>query len=420
MFRFLHAADIHLDSPMLGLERYPGVPVDDARLATRRALDNLVDLAIEESVSFVLIAGDVYDGDWRDFNTGLYFNQAMLRLRDSGIQAFVVAGNHDAENKIQSHLRWPENVHWFSTKKPETRRLPKIGVAVHGQGYSSAEMQDNLAAGFPAADPSLFNIGLLHTALDGRHGHGRYAPCTLRDLESKRYDYWALGHVHEKVIVSKDPWVVFPGSTQGRNVSEPGAKGCMVVTVNDGKVGPVDWHALDVMRWAVCDVDVADCRKPDDVVHRVGKVIEEACHEAEGRMVAARVQLIGSCEAHADLIRDRDRWANEIRQIATDRSKGNAWIEKVKVSTSPVMSLEDIRRRDDPLGDLVRSIERMEQDTDPIASLLAEAGDLAEDLGELRRLLEGAGLAGFASATKGTLIDIKHDLIARLLTVGNE
>ncbi|MCU0723068.1 MAG: DNA repair exonuclease, partial [Planctomycetes bacterium] len=232
MFKFVHAADVHLDSPLRGLERYETAPAEALRNASRRALENLVRLALDEGAAFVLLAGDLYDGDWRDYNTGLFFTRQVARLREGGVPVFLAAGNHDAHSRITKALRLPDNAHVFSSKKPETRRLEALGVAVHGQSYAAPEVKDNLAAGFPDALPGLFNVGLLHTALDGRPGHAPYAPCTVDQLRSKGYRYWALGHVHQAEEVSRSPHVVFPGCVQGRHARETGPKGCRLVAVD--------------------------------------------------------------------------------------------------------------------------------------------------------------------------------------------
>lgn len=149
MFRFIHAADIHLDSPLRGLELPEDAPLDQIRGAARKAFDNLVDLAIQEEIAFVLIAGDLYDGDWRDFNTGLFFNQRMSRLKEEGIKVFIVSGNHDAASQITKSLRLPENVHLFSTRKPETQILEEIDVAIHGQSFASRSVTDDLSSQYP-------------------------------------------------------------------------------------------------------------------------------------------------------------------------------------------------------------------------------------------------------------------------------
>ncbi|MEG8029093.1 DNA repair exonuclease [Sphingomonas aerolata] len=143
-FRFLHAADIHLDSPLHGLSRYEGLPVEDIRSATRAAFDNLVQFAIDEAVDFVVLAGDLFDGDWRDMGTGLYFARMMGRLNQVGIPAFVLAGNHDAASVISRTVPWPPNVRLFEARRPETHRLPDLAVAVHGQSFSTPAVTDNL------------------------------------------------------------------------------------------------------------------------------------------------------------------------------------------------------------------------------------------------------------------------------------
>jgi len=193
MFKFLHAADIHLDSPMKGLDRYEGAPVEGGAGSRRgRRWRNLVRLAVEERVAFVLIVGDLYDGDWRDFNTGLFFAKQTARLRDEGIPVVLIRGNHDAANAMTRDLK-PENVRVLRAEAAETFTLNDLDVAFHGQSFATRAVVDNLARAYPAKVPGAFNIGVLHTALDGREGHERYAPCTVDDLRRLEYGYWGAG-----------------------------------------------------------------------------------------------------------------------------------------------------------------------------------------------------------------------------------
>ena len=229
MFKFLHAADIHLDSPLRGLQRYEGAPVDEIRQASRRALENLVQLAIDQSVAFVLIAGDLYDGDWKDHRTGLYFVSQMVRLREAGIPVIAIAGNHDAANKMTRTLPLPENVHMLDHKRPETFCLDQWGVAIHGQSFATGAVLEDLSAAYPPAVGGMLNIGLLHTCATGREGHQPYAPCTIPGLISKHYDYWALGHAHGHEVLNREPDIIFSGNVQGRHIHEHGPKGCMLV-----------------------------------------------------------------------------------------------------------------------------------------------------------------------------------------------
>jgi DNA repair exonuclease SbcCD nuclease subunit len=379
MLKFLHAADIHLDSPLRGLERYPGAPAEEIRAATRRAFENLVALAVEEEVGLVLLAGDLYDGDWKDYNTGLFFAAQMARLEEAGIRAFLIAGNHDAASQITKVLRPPANVKVFSTKRPETEILEELGVAVHGQGFAQPAVSEDLSAGYPRAVPHLFNIGLLHTSLDGRPGHAPYAPCTVDGLRSRGYQYWALGHVHEREVAASDPWIVFPGNLQGRHIREAGSKGATLVTVDDRGAAHLQHRDLDVFRWAVCTVDLGGVPTFGGALDRVQQALADALESADGRPLAVRVRLTGACPVHNDLTADPERWVNEIRSLAG----GSVWIEKIEVRTrraGDVSGVDDRGGREDALGGLLRTVRSLEADD-------AELARLAEGLGELERKL---------------------------------
>ena len=165
--RFIHTADLHIDSPLRGLSRYQGAPLERLRSATRRALERLVELAVDEKVDFVLMAGDLYDRDWQDFHTGLFVNAQLVKLKNAGIQVFIVQGNHDAQSHMTRQIPWPDNVKVFSSRTAETAHLKALGVAIHGHSFPNREVPENLVPGYPPALPGCFNIGLLHTSLTG-------------------------------------------------------------------------------------------------------------------------------------------------------------------------------------------------------------------------------------------------------------
>lgn len=380
MFKFLHAADIHLDSPLKGLAEHEGAPVDDIRGATRRALENLVRIAIEEEAAFVLLAGDLYDGTWKDYNTGLFFATQMAVLKEAGIRVIVAAGNHDAASQITRMLRPPRNVRFLSTKAPETRILEDCDVAVHGQGFATRAVDEDLAAGFPIADPHLFTIGLLHTSLDGRPGHDPYAPCSLDMLRSKGYGYWALGHVHAREVVAQDPWVVFPGNTQGRHVRETGAKGCALVTVEDQAVRSVKHRELDVLRWALCPVDITDVDTPHAALDLAGKALRNELHQADGRPVAARLVLEGRSKAHEALCARPEHWTEEARALAIDLGGAGVWVERLVTRTESARQTAAALARDDALGSLLRGIRDLDAHPERVAGFATEFADLKRKL----------------------------------------
>jgi DNA repair exonuclease SbcCD nuclease subunit len=292
--RFIHCADLHLDSPLRGLERYEGVPAHEMREATRRAFENVVDLALEREADFVLIAGDVFDGDLLDFHAGLFFANQLRRLGDAGIRVFIVRGNHDAQSKITKSVPFPSNVHLFKATGPETVRIDELGVAIHGQSFVTAAVTDDLGHQYPVAIPSMLNIGLLHTALAGREGHEPYAPTTVERLNAKGYQYWALGHIHARETVQESPcWIVIPGNTQGRHARELGAKGCVVVEADDQGIQSVEFVPTDVARWAHLTIDATAITSKDDLQSAIQKAVQATLADAGDRVLALRLSITG-------------------------------------------------------------------------------------------------------------------------------
>lgn len=368
---FLHAADLHLDSPLRGLDRYEGAPVDDVRGATRRAFENLVATALSERVDLVVIGGDLYDGDWPDHNTGLFFVKGVTQLAEAGIPVAIVRGNHDAASKLTKSLRLPRNVHLLADAKPETVVLDEIGVAVHGQSFVTPAVLDDLASAYPAPIQGCFNIGLLHTSLNGRIGHDNYAPTTLDVLQGKGYDYWALGHIHAAEIVLREPWVVYPGNTQGRDIRESGAKGCSLVSVENGVVLDHRAIALDVMRWDKLLLDIATLPDLDSLLDAATVEIRRRLAQSDGRTLALRVRIAGSGPLHRMLAAQPETIEQQLRSAAIEASNAQVWIEKVELTTRPQLDLDRIAERDDPLGLLVRELRGLAAD-DVARSAVAE------------------------------------------------
>lgn len=356
-FQFIHSADIHLDSPLKGLDRYEGAPVDRIRIATRVAFEAMVDLAISRAVAFVIIAGDLYDGDWRDYSTGMFFTRQMARLGEAGIPAYVVYGNHDAHSEITHALKLPPNVHAFPADRAGTFTLDEHHVALHGRSYGRRAETDDLSLTYPSPREGWFNVGLLHTCVDQGHsgGHAPYAPCDLNSLAHCGYDYWALGHVHAHDVLRTEPHVVFPGNLQGRHARETGPKGCVLVTVDHGRVQQLEHIPLDVVRWHHLHVDVTGCDTPEQALSAVERVLNDAI-ERDDRLHAVRVTLQGACAAHRALITATDHWTHEIRALSLGLFGHRIWLEKILVSTRMQLDADQALVRDDALGALLRAI----------------------------------------------------------------
>ncbi|MFH1872671.1 MAG: DNA repair exonuclease [Pseudomonadota bacterium] len=367
--RFIHCADLHLDSPLHGLEQYEGAPAQEMRGATRRAFENIVDLAIERETDFVLIAGDVFDGDLQDFNAALFFANQLRRLNDAGIRVFIVRGNHDAVSKISKSVPLPANVHVFKANKPETVTIEALGVAIHGQSFATGAVTEDLAAAYPEVIPRILNIGLLHTALAGREGHEPYAPTTTERLVAKGYDYWALGHIHAREIVQEDPWIVFPGNTQGRHSRELGPKGCMVVEADEQGIQSVEFVETDVARWQHLSIDATDLVSLDDFQAAIQSAVRGAVHDAGDRVLALRLFVTGRTSLHGRLVTSPDGSRAEICAWLNEASGGMAWLEKLKLSIAAPLDLAALAEHDDPIGFLIRKLDELAADSTALATL---------------------------------------------------
>ncbi|MBX7166321.1 MAG: DNA repair exonuclease [Pirellulales bacterium] len=419
MFKFIHAADLHLDSPLRGLDTYDGAPVEEIRLAARRACAALVDLAIDEQVVLVALAGDIYDGDWPDYSTGLFFVSQLARLRAAGIRVCLIAGNHDAANKMTRSLPLPENVTFFSHQHPESIELPDYDLVVHGQSFARAAETDDLSARYPAARRGAFNLGLLHTCAGGREGHERYAPCSLEGLLAKQYDYWALGHVHTREVLNAEPHVAFCGNLQGRNIRETGPKGCLLVSVDDRRAVRTEFRELDVVRWSRVEVDLPGGSRRDDALALAGEALRAESAIAGGRIVAARIELAGEPAVANPLRAVRQELLEDIRALATDVGQGEIWVEKLQVrSRADETAAADSAELLGPLDSLRGLIAELRNDPRRLAELGVDLSDLAArlpseliDPGEATRVDDPLWLAQF-------LDEVEPLLVSRLLGPG--
>lgn len=412
MFKFIHAADIHLDSPLRGLERYEGAPIQQIREASRVALENLVTLAIDEQVAFVLIAGDLYDGDWREFRTGLHFVRQATKLRDAGIPIFMIAGNHDAANRMTKSLTLPNNVTLFKSKAAHSVRLDSVNVAIHGQSFATAAVTEDLSLSYPTAIPDSFNIGLLHTCCTGREGHERYAPCSVEGLKLKGYDYWALGHVHTRETLSNKPFIAFPGNIQGRHIRETGAKGCLLVSVDETHSCSVEFRPLDVVRWELATLDISNAVSIDDVLALCSTKIECAHDAADGRVLALRLVLGGQTGLHDSLLAKRHYITNEIRSIASDVSSGDVWLEKIGIdTTSSVSQGVNAVVSDDAKSEILSLFQEALADKSNLEGL---GFDLADAIKKLPAELKDSSLAQEHDWFKSIVVEAQSRLLESL------
>jgi DNA repair exonuclease SbcCD nuclease subunit len=375
LVKFIHAADLHIDSPLRGLEAYEGAPLDRLQGATRVALQNLVRLAIDQAVQFVIIAGDLFDGRWRDVSTGLWTAAQFRELDQAGIQVFLLQGNHDAANRVPHAITWPTNVRVFSVDQPETFLLSELQVALHGQGFAQEAVTTDLASNYPAAVPRHFNIGVLHTSLTGSPDHDSYAATSLTVLQSRRYDYWALGHIHARSepALLTSPHIAYSGNIQARHIRETGAKGCLLVTVDSNELRSVEFIATDVVRWQMLEVTLEAAAGRGELLQAAREAFQRCARQSDGRLAAVRLVVRGTCALHRVLMHTAERAeiAAEIRNLASEVSD-DVWIEKIVWDTRPAIDIDELLQGKDLIGELLRSVRETASDPQLWSDVQAE------------------------------------------------
>ena len=373
-FSFIHCADLHLDSPFEGLHALEPQIAATLRDATFKAFDQVIDLAIDTQVDFVIIAGDVYDGADRSLRAQLRFREALRRAVAAGIECFVAHGNHDPLSGWEASLKMPEGVHRFGGQQVEhliVKRGSEPLAEIYGISYPVREVRHNLASQFQRQPGQSFHIGVLHCNVGGDPTHDNYAPCTLTDLIDSGMDYWALGHIHNpKVIRDREPCVIYPGNTQGRNVREAGPRGCYLVRVDENRRLQTKFVATDVVRWSTQEVNIADLRDIDELLEVLAEIVEETRKTADGRAAILRLALIGRGELHRQL-----RHLDPDRDLALPLREGElnrddfVWVESVQNRTRPPVDIARKRQVQDFIGDFLRAAEALRQDQQPTARL---------------------------------------------------
>jgi len=410
LFSFIHCADLHLDSPFEGLQ---AVAPEIGRAlwnATFQAYERILEVAIENRVGFIIVAGDVYDGADRSLRAQLRFREGLLRAREAGIQVYVAHGNHDPLSGWEAGLTVPDNVHRFGGEQVDCIdfwRDGRVLARIYGISYTEREVTENLVPLFPSPFPGPFAIGILHCNVGADPDYDNYAPCGLTDLVDAGLNYWALGHVHNRRQLREGrPWVVYPGNTQGRSVRECGPRGCFLVRVDGTGQAHLEFCPTDVVRWFQEEIPISGLGGLDALLEELQGVKEEIRTRAEGRGAIVRLSLSGRGDLHG-LLRPLDL----NRDLVGHLREGEAgrpdfvWLESVHNQTRPLLNLEARREVQDFVGDFLRAAQALRLVNNPGSGLReilaarpehrplkAELGALTE--ADLMSLLEEAETLG--------------------------
>lgn len=413
--RFVHTADLHLDSPLVSLALRDPALAEEVGTATRTALSRIVDLCLAEAVDALLIAGDLWDGAQGSAKTPRFLRQELARLGAAGIRSFLIRGNHDAMSKVTRELEPPPGTHVFGGRAAtEVFEARGRTVAVHGLSFAQDSAPESLLPRYPAPVPGAINIGMMHTSLNGSPGHDNYAPCAVADLDAQGYDYWALGHIHRRAEYRGRSVVVMPGMPQGRDIGESGEKTVTLVTVADDGTVTTNARAVAPLRFERVELDLSGIADWAALPGRLASALRDAAAGAAGTALVLRPVLVGATPLAWRIGRDLDRLTEEARAAA--EAIGGVWIDKLEARVSG----GDVQAGRLP-ADLLRLLnDDLPRDAGLAAQLRKTAEELLHDLPpELRGLL-GEDEAALDAACAALLATGTAQLLARLAPGGEE
>ncbi|MFZ7092595.1 metallophosphoesterase family protein [Primorskyibacter sp. 2E233] len=409
MIKILHTADIHLDSPLKTLALRDEALRDRVQTATRTALIRIVDTALAENVAALLIAGDLFDGAERSAKTAAFLTGQLDRLRAADIPVFYIKGNHDAENPITGEVSLPDNVHIFDGRGGKVQ-IEGADIWIHGVSFNSRHAPESLLGKFTAPVPGAVNIAMLHSSLAGAQGHDTYAPCSVAELSTMGFDYWALGHIHKRQIHSEAPWIVMPGIPQGRDIGEAGPKTATMLRIEDQRISIYE-VPTSAAEFLDLRFDVTALDHDDDLRAKLRATLRDLASELSSDTGLLRLTLTGANARTWQILRDQDMWEETANQMA--RETGTLWLEKLRFDLTPPTSAPNAASA---LDELARLMADIQEEPGFAASLTSSLDALLSELPThrraqlvpdeaastaLRRDLASAGAAQLLAAMKG-------------------
>lgn len=379
--KFIHTADLHLDTPFTGLSEWNEDLADRLKDATFSSFQNIIDLAIRENIDFLVISGDIFDSEDQSLSAQRKFISELKRLSNQNISTYFICGNHDPINSWLDSLDLPDSVYRFGSKL-EKKTYKKDGedmVDIHGVSFANSVVEENLAQEYEVAnDPATVSIALLHGTLGTSSEHENYAPFSMDDIAAKKFDYWALGHIHKKEVARESgPAVVYSGNPQGRDFGETGSKGCFLVEIDGQNNLDYNFKPTQEVRFERIEIDLSDTEKLNDLLEKIEQP-EQFIDNYTDTSYMLRITITGRTALHHKL-----NQPGEIDQLMQDLNAGQleknqfTWIDSIKVKTKPDIDLQQVQKGDNFPAEVLRYMQNFEQDDQKLDELIEEVrGDL--------------------------------------------
>lgn len=403
--RFIHGADLHLDSPFQGLKDLPDSLFQQVRESTFGALQTVINQAIKHRVDFVILAGDLFDGENRSLKAQSRLKKAMEQLNRYGISCYIIHGNHDHLKGNWVSLSWPSNVFFFKAEV-DYYQFKKNGVSVYIYGYSYPEksVSENISIQYKKTGNVDFHIGILHGTAEGQEGHDLYAPFSVKELIEKDFDYWALGHIHKRQILHSQPPIIYSGNTQGRHKKELGEKGVLLVEIDEAKSSIVTFLPTSEILWEELEISIEGIDEIDELKSCCESVLEGAKKAEQGLFIVLR--FIGVGPLHNYLLEQADELI-EVLNVGQEEKTNFTFIVAKKIETVGQWNRQNLKNEGHLISDIVNTVDELLIENEPLAGILADIYSHPK----LRRYLDSLS----KDEQKQLLKEAENTIIARLL-----
>lgn len=366
--KFIHCADLHLDSPFQGLTTKEPSLADRFKHATNEAFVKIIDLCLAEKVDFLTIGGDTFDGADRSLCAQILLRDQFERLHKANIPVIIVTGNHDPLSDWLTEIRFPKNVHLLAGDKVEKVPIKKDGnviTTIHGISYKVSDVKENLSLKFQAKEKDVFSIGLLHANVGARKEHAPYSPCTINDLRAGNMDLWLLGHIHTPEVICKDPFILYPGNIQGRHINEDGPRGCYFIKVDSNYKISYEFRPVQNILWKQKEINIKEITTSLELVDLLSEKCEEELSNLtkDEKGIVIRWKLTGSSSLYHELtMTDK---TEETKEILVERFFNQTpfiFPESIRLLIKPDKKTEDFVNQENFIGDFLRLAGQVKND----------------------------------------------------------
>ncbi|EAG2429271.1 exonuclease SbcCD subunit D [Listeria monocytogenes] len=323
--QFLHMADLHLDSPFIGLSTLPQPLFSAIQESTFQSLERITTVAIKEAVDFVLIAGDIYDSEDQSVRAQARFAKEMKRLEAANIPVFMIHGNHDFLEKHKEKLALPSNVHVFSEQVEVMSHKTATGVSVniYGFSYNERHIRSSRVGEYKIQGDADFHIALLHgSEVSSSEEHDVYAPFRVQEISKKGFDYWALGHIHKRQLLAESPSIYYPGNIQGRNRKESGEKGASIITLSEAST-TIDFIGTSPIIWEEAVITLPENSEINAFYRETTKLLESY----QGRSHSYFLHIIVKMENKQKI--DTNDWLQMLQEEVEITDNTFVWVHKL-------------------------------------------------------------------------------------------